>query len=222
MGQRYHPNRDIRRRVQEEIARTREMARKDEWVTYIMRDPTERDPLGSADGAIFYVGQTRDFPSRVVRRFSYAEEYARRPRKLTDKRVVQIWRKGSCPRFEVVERVATHLQSLVSETNHANRLIAQGYRLTNQWKEHRGATTMEVTRTDVPPDRIWPFTIADAVADEITVELVCTECEVATGPLDLLALSEAMEPKPKTLADLKRLTCRCGKTGGRYVKLSVP
>lgn len=221
MGRRYHPDREIRRRVEEEISRAREVAGRNEWITYVMRDPTERDLNGSPDGAIFYVGQTRDFPSRVVRRFSYADEYARRPRKLTDKRVVLIWRKGSCPRFEVIDRAETHLLSLVSETNAANRLLAAGYKLTNQWKEHRGST-MAVTRHDVPPDRIWPFTIADAIADEITVELVCTDCSIASGPLDLMALVGSMDPVPKTLNDVKRLACDCGRTGGHYVKLRVP
>jgi hypothetical protein len=114
------------------------------------------------------------------------------------------------PRWSVLEEVTTAIDSLVSETNWARELAAKGYPITNQWSEHKGAG--RIGRGDVPPDRMWKFTAADAIGSGLGVVVVDPETG-AEVPVDLTAFP------PSTQIEAIKMHARAT---GRRARIIVP
>lgn len=131
-----------------------------------------------------------------------------------------VMRRNAIPKFHPIEQTATRLDSLVSETNCARRLINDGYRLANQWAEHKCGGP-DVSRSDVPHQRLWEFMIGEAIDSGIAVALRCKPCGIDID-LDWQRLTDQPKP-PKRLRDIRdSLSCpSCATKGGRYVKLVV-
>lgn len=141
-------------------------------VTYAIHDPTRPDHIGGRlDGLIIYVGQTKEFGKRVRKRMRNAGTAVSRPRDRIDGACYDIMVRGSVPRFSVLDETTCVLDSLVSETNSAKRLRAQGYPLLNQWTEQKFAG-IEIDRRSVPHDWLWPMTTTDAMASAIDLIIV--------------------------------------------------
>jgi hypothetical protein len=79
--------------------------------------------------------------------------------------------RGGVPHFTVLEETNCVLDSLVSETNWAKRLLDRGYPLLNQWTEQKFAG-LEIDRRTVPHDWLWPMTTADAISSNLDLVIV--------------------------------------------------
>ncbi|WP_265569391.1 hypothetical protein [Sphingomicrobium nitratireducens] len=120
--------------IDRELARAQLESEKPGWITYAIHDPTTLDHVGQFNTLIVYVGQTKNFASRVKRRLREAGTATRRPTSYVEGLMYDIMRRGGVPRFRVIERAKDAIDSFVSETNWAQDYIAQGYPLRNKWK----------------------------------------------------------------------------------------
>ncbi len=189
------------------------------WTTYEIRDPSQRDKAGHADGPPVYVGVTNNFGRRVDQRMKSS---GRRTggKDHIDRLLNGVMRRNVMPKFHQIEQTATRLDSLVSETNCTRRLINAGYWLANQWAEHKCGGP-DVGRSVVPHQRLWEFMISEAIDSGITIALKCKHCGIDTD-LEWSHITDQPEP-PKRLRDIRdSLSCPlCAAKGGRYVKLLV-
>jgi hypothetical protein len=139
------------------------------WVTYAIHDPSREDHVGGhGEGLIVYVGQSKQFGTRVRDRMRSAGGAIRRPTDHIDGLLYDIMARGPAPRWSVLEEVASAIDSFVSETNWTTRMRAQGNPLVNQWIEQRWGT-LEVDRYGVPHKRLWAITVSDAIGSGIEV-----------------------------------------------------
>jgi len=141
------------------------------WITYAIHDPTL--PVSVADraeGAIIYVGQSKEFGKRVRKRFRNAGTAVGRPKDRIDGACYDIMARGGVPKFSVLETTDNALDSLVSETNWTKRLRAAGHRLLNQWTEQKFGGRV-IDRQAVPHNWIWPLTAADAIGSGIDLSV---------------------------------------------------
>lgn len=194
------------------------------WITYLIRDPSRRDLRGNAIGYPIYIGQSKELSTRVLARFRGSEMSATK-KDSVDKRVADLLHRDIVVTYEVLERVGTHLASLVSETNWVIRCRNRGYDLANQWSEQRRGGSL-IGRHDVPHERLWCFTLAEAMEDDIAVELRCRSCDLRHR-FDLHHLS-ALETPPLTLGDIRNNPeiqngeCHsCGAQASRHITLTV-
>jgi hypothetical protein len=134
--------------------------------TYLILDPTERDPVRTSSfGVPFYVGQ-----GDIVHR---AKDHLRGSSGvLTRQRIKTIYERGQHPLFFVVARTRSRLMSLKSEMDWVCHLHDLGYALTNGWREHKRATPLRTT----PAKRVWQFSVKDALVDDIKVRIQCKAC----------------------------------------------
>jgi hypothetical protein len=177
---------------------------------YAFHDPTQPDHIGGEpEGLIIYVGETKEFAKRVRKRMRNAGTATSRPEDSIDGACYDIMLKWQAPKFTIRERTRSKLDSLVSETNTAKRLLGAGYLLLNKWTEQKFGGR-EMGCSDVPHNWLWPLTVSDAIASEIGVIIR----DVQTGKeieVDLSALSPATR-----LRDIK------AQVGlGRQVRLHV-
>lgn len=178
--------------------------------TYLIFDPTETNSKhASPYGTPFYVGQGR-FPARAQGHFRGDSGRA------TCKRFRQIYERGRHPLFLEVDRATTHLTSLYSELAWACHLVGLGYELTNGWAEHKNATPLKT----IPVRRVWPFSIADAIADEVRLKIQCKGCGLRS-PLPLNDVTWSDAPRSH-LSDVKKaFVCpQCSQS--RCLRLVVP
>lgn len=138
------------------------------WITYAIHDPTTPDHIGEFNTLIVYVGQSKDFASRVDRRLREAGAATRRPTSYVEGLMYDIMRRGSVPRFRVIERAQDAVASFVSETNWAQRYIGQGYPLRNKWDEQRRPGE-PMTRETVPHKWLWRLAVEDAIEAQVTM-----------------------------------------------------
>lgn len=111
--------------------RAKAQQRDGEWITYLIRDPRFPDLKGKA-GLPIYVGQTNDFPERVMSRFTKCEKEAiAKGKDCVEARVTELLHLGIVAKYQVIDRQPTRLRSLVSETNMARRAWKAGYKLVN-------------------------------------------------------------------------------------------
>lgn len=168
---RYYRDPAFRAELDEQLEFAREATAPSLWTTYAIHDPTEPDDIdGRPEGPIVYVGQSKQFAVRVRDRLSAAGRAVRRPTDNIDGLLYDIMSRGPCPRWSILEHVGTAIDSFVSETNWITRLRSRGYRLVNQWAEHRLGTA-EIDRYGVPSKRLWPITAGDAIGSGISVIL---------------------------------------------------
>jgi hypothetical protein len=102
------------------------------------------------------------------------------------------------PRFVVLERTTTRASALESETKWVQRFLEQGYVLANQWSEHKAGKKKAV----VPSNRLWAFTLAEALADDLKLQIACCRCKTCLL-LPLGTVMGAASPTTK-LQDLRR------------------
>lgn len=165
---RYWQDPEFRSAVDRERARAKVEGKEEGWVTYAIHDPTTRDHIGEFNTLIVYVGQTKDFASRVDRRLREAGTATRRPTTHVEGLMYDIMRRGGVPRFRVIERAHDAIASFASETNWAQHYIAQGYPLRNKWKEQRQAGEI-MTRATIPHKWLWRLAVEDAVEAKFTI-----------------------------------------------------
>ncbi|MCW2393761.1 hypothetical protein [Sphingobium sp. B8D3C] len=174
---RYYREPAFRAEVDAQFALAASASRPGIWITYAIHDPTRADDIDHrAEGLIVYVGQSKQFATRVRDRMTSAGRAVKRPTDRIDGLLYDIMSRGAAPRWSILEEVESALDSLVSETNWATRLRTKGYPLVNQWSEHR-LGTLEVSRNDVDPKRLWPMTASDAIGSKVDVVIR----DLATG-----------------------------------------
>lgn len=165
---RYWRDPQFRAAIDREKARARLECEQKGWITYAIHDPTTPDHVGAFNTLIVYVGQSKDFASRVDRRLREAGTATHRPTSYVEGLMYDIMRRGGVPRFRVIARVDDGIASFVSETNWAQHYIAQGYPLRNKWNEQRrpGET---MTRDTVPHKWLWRLAVEDAIEARFTI-----------------------------------------------------
>lgn len=166
-----------------ETARAKDAQRDGQWVTYLIRDPRSPDKRGNA-GRPIYVGQTNDFPERVLSRFMKCEkEAAGKGKDCVERRVADLLHHGIVVTYKLIEYRPTHLASLISETNWARRCWNAGYDLADR-AELQNAGGPPISRRDVPRSWLLKFSVSEALAGDVRVSLSCLACgEVLPIPL---------------------------------------
>lgn len=208
--------------IDAEVQRAADAQRDGEWITYLIRDPRTPDKLGNTAGTPIYVGQTKDFRTRVRSRFDRCEKAATQ-KDTIEKRIADLLHAGFVARYEVLELSPTRLTSLVSETNWARRCVARGYDIANRLAEQRTAGP-PIARSDVPRSWVWPFLLSEAIEDGVGIVLQCDACGLRL-PLPLGHFQRMKQP-PGSLFQVRtdpmwRTTpCTgCGETGTRRISL---
>jgi len=202
---RYFRDLEFRRQVDQQFAFADAAAQAGMWITYAIHDPSRADHIAQEqDGLIVYVGQTKEFGKRVRKRMRNAGTAVNRPTDRIDGACYDIMTNGFAPRFTVRDRVTTAIDSLISETNTAKRLIALGYPLLNQWTEQKFAG-LEIDRHSVPHTWLWAMTAADAIGSNI--ELIISE--KVTGRQ--LSANLADFPPNTRLREIKALVSNAGR-----------
>ena len=208
---RYFRDPDFRAAVDEQFALADAATEPGVFITYAIHDPTRPDHIGARpDGLILYVGQSKEFSKRIRKRMRNAGTATSRPPDRIDGASYDIMARGGVPRFTVLERVPTAIESLVSETNWTKRLRTQGYPLLNQWTEQKFAGK-DIDRHTVPHDWLWPLTAADALGSGI--DLIIRD--PASGAETMVDLSN-IEPATR----LRDIRSKVKETGAR-VRLYV-
>lgn len=199
--------------VRKEIERAAALAEASPYAVYIIFDPSRSDPLGRhPEGTPLYVGQSKDLRDRADSHMrdggggtGDSSIKAGRLKEIMDQFVV--------PVFRIVDTAPTHLTSLIAETVWARRYVWLGYELANQWPEHR-STERPQGLASLPPKRLRRLTAAEAIEDEVTVELSCRTCGVF-GAVHLTTL----EPLAKLGSVVET---KCERCGGLFVRLRRP
>jgi hypothetical protein len=182
---RYYRDPIFRAAVDEQFSLASAVTRPGFWITYAIHDPTTIDHIEDRpEGLIRYVGQSKQFATRVHDRMDSAGRAVKRPTDKIDGLLYDIMSRGPAPRWSILEEVQTAIDSLVSETNWTIRLRAKGYPLVNQWTEHK-LGTLEIDRYAVEHKRLWPITTADAIGSGIDVVVQ----DLSTGEEHIVDLS---------------------------------
>jgi hypothetical protein len=199
--------------VRAEIDRAAALAAGSRYVVYVILDPSRSDPLGRhPEGTPLYVGQSKDLCDRAD---SHLRDGGGATGDISIKagRLKEILDQFVVPVFRIVDSAPTHLTSLIAETVWARRYVWLGYDLANQWQEHRSRERPQGLAS-VPPKRLRRLTVAEAIEDEVTVELSCRTCGVF-GPVHLTTL--------KPLVKLGSMAAtKCERCGGLLVRLRKP
>lgn len=122
------------------------------------------------------MGQTDDFPGRVLTRFMKCEkETLANGKDCVEKRVADLLHSGVVATSQALDYQPTRLGSLVSETSWARKCWNAGYALANraELQDHGGDP---IGRGDIPRGWIDKFTLAQAVADDIEMSVSCSAC----------------------------------------------
>jgi hypothetical protein len=187
--------------VEAEVQRVSDLAAGLGYVTYAIRDPSEKDHRGHPKGPIVYVGQSKQLRIRAKDHMADGGR-ATFDRKCRATRIHAIMKAGCVPYFEILDSQPTLLGSLISETLHARRACWRGYRLANGWPEHQSKEAPD-GRNSVPIKRLWSFTVAEALENGIALVIECAPCGVLQS-IDLASLDSATR-----LASIKTLRIKC-------------
>ena len=225
---RYHADPELRRvqsLIEQEVERARLADAGDDWITYLIRDPTRPDHRGNVDGTPIYVGQTKEFAHRVRTRFVTCEKYSKRNVDSVERRVADLLHRGVVAHYDVLDRQSTRLASLVSETNWARKCCQRGYNIANKLELQRQAGP-PITRRDIPHSWLWPFSLDEAIADGIKGQITCASCQAAIEvALDVFQRTD--EPPANLRAVRDNLVWRkepctsCGVLKSRFFSLVV-
>ena len=217
----------VRRAVLDEImaetVRAKVSQRDGQWITYLIRDPRYSDKRGNA-GTPIYVGQTNDFPGRVLSRFMKCEkEAAQKGNDCIERRIADLLHLNIVVTYQVLEYQPTHLTSLISETNWARKCWNAGYDLANR-AELQNIAGPPIRRADALRSWLLKFSVAEALADEIRVSIACRACGEVL-PIPLAAIPE-LQKAATTVGQLAKLwraeQCTfCGIVGQRRVSVAV-
>jgi hypothetical protein len=165
-GTRYRSDVEFRAAIDEELSQARRETRPAVWTTYCIHDPSTPDLEEHPDGLRTYVGQTKAFDKRVSKWLKLAGAATADPAEEITGLLYRLMVGGIVPRFRVLSRTGSAIDSLVSETNWARKLINSGYTLANKWDEHRVGGD-PVDRYGVPKKRLWEMTWEDAIGSRI-------------------------------------------------------
>lgn len=208
--------------IDKEVQRAADAKVDGEWITYLIRDPRKPDKLGNIAGTPIYVGQTKDFRTRVRSRFDRCEKAAT-AKDTIEKRLADLLHAGVVASYEVLERTPTRLASLVSETNWARRCVARGYDIANRLEEQRRAGP-PISRSQIPRSWVWPFLLSEAIEDGIGLTLNCAACGLQL-PLSLNRFVQMDEP-PRSLFQIRTdpmwqsMPCtQCNEIGQRRIAI---
>lgn len=206
-----------------EVARAREAQRDGEWITYLIRDPRGQDKRGNL-GLPIYVGQTNDFPQRVLSRFMKCEkEAAGKGSDCVERRVADLLHVGVVATYQVLEYQPTRLASLVSETNWARKCWDAGYDIANR-AELQNTGGPPIMRSDIPRSWLAKFSVAEAIADDVQLSVCCVLCgETLRIPLAQIPQLEKLSTTIGQIATvLKAGECAfCGIVPRRRVRIWV-
>jgi hypothetical protein len=207
--------REFKAKVASEIQRVATHAEGGGFVIYAIRDPTLKDGRRMhPDGPPIYVGQTKQFSVRADdhMRDGGKGKSSTRCKAGRLKKILDQWQ---VPKFEILDTAPTHLTSLIAETVWARRFVWFGYELANRWPEHQ---TREAPRglESVPLKRLGNLTVAEALVDEVGVQVGCAKC----GTLQALDL-ETLRPEI-TLKLIKSLQATCPTCRGPYISFVRP
>jgi hypothetical protein len=171
-----------------------------------------------------YIGQTNDFPERVLSRFMKCEKEAlERGVDCIQRRISDLLHLNIVAAYQVLEYLPTRLTSLVSETNWARKCWNAGYDLANR-AELQNAGGPPISRSDVPRSWLLKFSLAEAIVDDFRVSISCGVCgQVLAIPL---AQIPELEKPATTIGQLVNLwrsnECTfCGTVGERRVRVWV-
>jgi hypothetical protein len=215
--------RAVQLRMLEEVARAADLQKEGQWITYLIRDPRYPDKRGNP-GTPIYVGQTNDFRERVLSRFNKCEkEASEKGKDCIDRRVADLLHLDIVPTYQVLDYQPTRLNSLVSETNWARKCWKAGYHLANL-KRLQNKAGDDLTRSQIPKEWLWEFSLEEAIADDIKAVLVCDACGDEL-PIPLPTVAER-ELRPRTLGELRRafeadVCVTCQTSGKRRLRLTV-
>jgi hypothetical protein len=205
--------------IMAETARAREAQRDGQWITYLIRDPRSPDKKGNP-GTPIYVGQTDDFPNRVLSRFMKCEKEAlEKGKDCIERRVADLLHLGVVVRYQMLDYQPTRLASLVSETNWARRCWNAGYNLANRAElQDRGGEP--ITRADIPLSWIDRSSIGQAVADNLRLSVQCGACKKTLEiPLEAIELERPATTVGQLVKFLRAEQCTfCGVAGERRVR----
>lgn len=165
---RYWEDPQFREAVNREKARAEVEGSQNGWITYAIHDPTTRDHVGEFKTLVVYVGQSKDFASRIDRRLREAGTATLRPTTYVEGLMYDVMRRGGVPSFRVIERVGDAISSFMSETNWAHHYIRLGYPLRNKWKEQSRPGEI-MTRQAVPHRWLWRLAVEDAIETGFTI-----------------------------------------------------
>lgn len=209
--------------IDAEVERARAAEKDGGWITYLIRDPRYRDQKGNP-GRPIYVGQSKEFGTRVRTRFDRCEKSATRKDSI-EKRMADLLRQGIVATYDVLDRQPTRLASLVSETNWARECITRGYDIANQLAEQRVALPA-IRRSEIPHSWIWKFTLSEALEDDVSLVLGCRHCGIAlkVSPAHLgrvdVPPTELSQIKANPFWKVEPCTA-CNVAGHRYLRLEV-
>jgi hypothetical protein len=210
-------------KIMVETARAKDAQREGQWITYLIRDPRYLDKRGNA-GMPIYVGQTNDFPERVLSRFMKCEkEAAQKGTDCIERRISDLLHQNIVATYQVLEYQTTRLTSLISETNWARQCWNAGYDIANR-AQLQNAGGPPIGRTAALRSWLLKFSVEEALADDIHVSIFCGACsELLSIPL---ARIPELEKPATTIGQLRRLwrseECTfCGTVGKRLVRVSV-
>jgi hypothetical protein len=199
--------REFQAGIRAEVDRITSLAPTDGYVIYAIRDPTKTDVIRAhPDGPPVYVGQTGELRTRADNHMrdggGGSTDSGCKTGRL--KQIIDQWR---VPKFEILDTAPTHLTSLIAETVWARRFVWLGYELANRWAEHRTKERPDGLAS-VPPERLWDFTAANALEDEVRLTLECRACDVQ-GDVDLSKRAPTV-----LLKSVRSLKLECGLCGG--------
>lgn len=209
--------------IMAETARAKEAQRDGQWITYLIRDPRNSDKRGNP-GTPIYVGQTNDFPGRVLSRFMKCEkEAAEKGTDCIERRIAELLHSDVVATYQVLEYQPTRLTSLISETNWARKCWNAGYDIANR-AELQNAGGRPIGRADALRNWLLKFNVAEALADGFRVSISCGACNEVL-PIPLAQISELEKPAT-TIGQLAKLwrseECTlCWTVGKRWVRVAV-
>lgn len=206
-----------------ETDRAREAQHDGEWITYLIRDPRYADKRGNS-GRPIYVGQTNDFPGRVLSRFMKCEkEAAAKGTDCIERRIADLLHRNIVASYQVLEYQPTRLTSLISETNWARKCWNAGYDLANR-AELQNVAGPPIGRGDALRSWLLQFSLAEAIADDVRVSICCGACSEVL-PIPLAKIPELEKPTT-TIGQLGKTwrseACTfCGVVGKRRIRVWV-
>ena len=201
--------------IRAEVERIGRLAEGQGHVIYAIHDPSLEDHRGRFEfGPPVYVGESKQLRVRADDHMRDAGGGSTN-NGIKAGRLKHIMAKWVVPRFSIIDAAPSYLTALIAETVWARRYVWLGYELANQWPEHR-TKEPPTGLASVPIDRLWDFTVAEALEDEIQLSLQCDRCGYNV-PVPL----EGREPQTK-LSIVRSLRLRCETCGVHLLKVALP
>ncbi len=193
----------------------------DAYVVYAILDPIQRDPEQRyGKGTPFYVGQTNRIGKRILQHYRAA--------RWTPKGGNRVWlRLGTImyarrvPEFVVLEECGSRLDALKLETVWAQRLLQEGFALTNKYRDQRKLRQPRTVAKDLAGKMKW-LTIDEAINASVDFVTSCGTCGIRRE-VDLRPLRAIKAGPPLRVKDLAYVAGECEICSGKMsIKASDP